>query len=95
LQLTKVNLIEDLDTKDIQEDFFLSSDLPNIKTKSVCYVLIQPNYISTAYIDLTGRFPKKSSRGNEYILVGYHHDGNCVLGQPIRDRRGSTIIEAW
>ena len=80
LQSIKVNLIEDLDTKDIQEDFFLSSDLPNIKTKSVFYVLIQPDYISTTYIDLTGRFPKKSSRGNEYILVSYHHDGNYVLG---------------
>ena len=51
--------------------------------------------ISTACIDLTGRFPKKSSSGNECILVGYHHDGNCVLGEPIKDRRGSTITEAW
>ena len=40
LQSMKVNLIEDLNTKDIQEDFFSSSDSPNIKTKSICYALI-------------------------------------------------------
>jgi len=42
-----------------------------------------------------GRFPKKSSRGNEYILVGYHYYGNCILGIPIKNRRGPTITEVW
>ena len=67
----------------------------NAKTNVVCYAIIQPEHISTAYIDLTGRFPKKTSRGNEYILVGYYHDGNCILGYPIKNRRGPTITEAW
>jgi len=46
-------------------------------------------------MDLTGRFPKRSSCGNQYILVGYHYDGNCILGIPIKNRRGVTITEAW
>ena len=77
------------------DDYFPPLDAPNVKTKSVCYALINLEEISTACIDLTGRFPKKSSRGNEHILVGYHHNGNCILGEPIKDRRGPTITEAW
>ena len=28
-------------------------------------------------------------------MVGYHYDGNCILGAPLKDRRGTTIAEAW
>ena len=46
-------------------------------------------------MDLTGRFPKKSSRGNEYIVVGCNYDANCVVGVPWRNRKGATIAESW
>ena len=47
------------------------------------------------YIDLTRQFPKQSSRDNEYILVSYHYDSNYILGIPIKNRKGSTIITVW
>ena len=31
-----------------------------------------------AFMDLTGRFPKRSRSGNEYILIAYHYDGNVL-----------------
>ena len=37
-----------------------------------------------AYMDLIGRFPYCSSRGNEYILVAYHYDANAILGVPLK-----------
>ena len=40
-----------------------------------------------AYTYLTGRSPYRSSRGNEYILVGYHFDGNTILAEPIKNRQ--------
>ena len=46
-------------------------------------------------MDLTGRFPKRPSRGNEYILVGYHYDGNYIHGIPVKDRKWHSIAEAW
>ena len=46
-------------------------------------------------MDLAGRFPKKSSRDNEYILVAYHYDGNYIQRHPVKDRKGHTIAEAW
>ena len=50
---------------------------------------------TTAYSDLTGRFPYKSSRGNQYILIAYHNDSNAILAEPLSDRRGNTIIKTW
>ena len=46
-------------------------------------------------MDLTGRFPYCSSRGNEYILIAYHYDSNAILGLPIRNRQAATITAAW
>ena len=40
---------------------------PNVKTEDVIYSLISST--DKGFMDLTGRFPYCSSRGNEYILV--------------------------
>ena len=61
----------------------------------MCYVLLNPQEIATGYIDLTGRFPKQSSRGNEYILVAYHYNANLIKAIPIKNRYGQVITEAW
>ena len=81
--------------EDDEKDAFPLSDVPNTRTNDVCYSIINPQEITTGYMDLTGRFPKRSSRGNEYILVGYHFDANHIRGIPIKNRKGSTILEAW
>ena len=65
------------------------------KINQVAYILIDKNNIKTAYQDLTGRFPIKSSRGNEYVLIGYHYDANCILGHPIKDRTSQSLTRAW
>ena len=46
------------------------------------------------YIDITGRFPFRSLRGNQYILVAYHVDANAIYGQPMKNRESDSIIEA-
>ena len=47
------------------------------------------------YTDLTGRFPYRSARGNEYIFIAYNYDGNAILAEPIRNRTAPVITEAW
>ena len=66
-------------------DHFPTSSAPVTKSNQVVYVLIDKSTISTAYQDLTGRFPFKSSSGNEYVLIGYHYDANCIVGHPVKD----------
>ena len=57
--------------------------------------MVDKGSVTTAYQDLTGYFPIKSTWGSEYVLIGYHYDANCILGQPIQDRRAPTITKAW
>ena len=68
---------------------------PNTKTNAVAYLLINTYDVSTGYIDLTSRFSRTSSRGNEYILVSYHHDENTTLATALKDRTAASITKAW
>jgi hypothetical protein len=63
------------------------------KTHDACYSLFATT--EKGFMDLTGRFPYKSSRGNEYILIAYHFDSNAILGLPIKNRQAKTITTAW
>ena len=47
------------------------------------------------YSDLTGRFPHRSSRGNQYVLVIYDYDSNAILAEPIKNRQAQEITKAW
>ena len=78
---------------DAQQDFFPPHS--NEKTNDVCTIIQKLNPKTTAYSDLTGRFPYKSSRGNQYILIVYHYDSNAILAEPLSDRRGHTITKTW
>jgi hypothetical protein len=45
--------------------------------------------------DLTGRFPKASSRGYKYILVLYDYDGNSIQAEPMKNRSDAEAIRAY
>ena len=45
-------------------------------------------------MDLTGRFPYASSRGNEYIMIFYHYDANAILAQPMKNRSAGEFVKA-
>ena len=81
--------------QELDEDNFPASPIPNIKSNDVAYMLIDRKELSTAYTDLTGRFPMRSSRGNQYILIGYHYDANCIHGIAIKNRKSATLTAAW
>jgi hypothetical protein len=46
------------------------------------------------YADQTGKFPCTSASGNNYIMVIYDYDSNTILLEPIRNRKGPTLVEA-
>ena len=56
--------------KDEEKDTFPPSNSPNLRINDVCYAIVNLQEITTGCMDLTGRFPKRSSRGHEYMLVG-------------------------
>ena len=67
----------------------------NTKSRMVAYAIIDHDKHSVGYIDATGRFPQRSSRGHEYILIGYHYDGNTILATPLKDRSATSLTNAW
>ena len=73
---------------------FPSSEEPNNKINEVAYVIVEVKPKNVAYIDFTGRFPYRSSRGNKYILVGYHYGDNAISAESLKNRKLTTITEA-
>ena len=67
----------------------------NLKTKNLICALEPFLPKEKAFSDLTGRFPHRSSRGTEYLLVVYHHDSNAILVEPVKNRQAAEITRAW
>ena len=89
LQSTKNPIIED--------DNF--PDKINNETHEIFVIIgdIQQFAIKTqkAYMDLTGRFPYKSSRGNQYLVIVYDYDANAIVYAPIKTRQSKEIFTAF
>ncbi len=47
------------------------------------------------YTDQTGRFPKKSSQGNQYIMVLIELDSNAILVEAMKNRSSTEMIRAY
>ena len=47
------------------------------------------------YTDQTGRFPVRSSKGNNYIMVFYISFINENLGEPLRNRSNEEISKVY
>ena len=57
--------------------------------------MVDSRKLDTANMDLTGKFPYISRRGNQYILVGYHYDANYIAAVPIKKRTAGEITKGW
>ena len=76
------------------QDSFPAQDTlkPTHQIMSLILPFHQP---SKAYCDLTGKFPFKSSRGNQYIMVFYNYDANYINAIAIRSRQAAEIKNAF
>ena len=65
------------------------------KDKKFFYMISNMTTAFKSYIDLTGRFPHQSSRGNKYVFVAYKYNKNAILVEPMKNREADTIINVW
>ncbi len=56
---------------------------PGVKHKDV-YLMVFDATKKSMFSDQTGLFPKKSSRGNQYIMVLVHPNSNGILQEPMK-----------
>jgi hypothetical protein len=47
------------------------------------------------YTNQIGRFPKKSSRGNQYIMVLIEIDSNAILVKAMKNQTAGEMIRAY
>ena len=78
--------------KEEEMDFFPTE---GIGEKTYHYASKIIPFKEKSYLDLTGRFPHKSSRGFEYLYVLYDFDSNAIEALPIKNRQAKTLVEAW
>ena len=61
-----------------------------------CFFIVCTKEEGTTYSDLCGRYPVKSSRGNQYIMVCYDYDSNAILAEQIQTKHHKrTTKNAW
>ena len=48
-----------------------------------------------AYTNQIGRFPHKTTRGNEYVFTLYDYDAQIILQHPLKSRQGKEIADAF
>ena len=70
-------------------------DSKNQRTHDVWHALAGVPDLKVGYMNLTGFFPQRLFRVNDYLLAGFHRDSNYVCTVPIKNREGSTATEAW
>ena len=47
------------------------------------------------YSNQTGRFPVRSYRGNQYIMVLLEVDSDAILAEPMKDRTSGEMTRAY
>ena len=70
---------------------------PSKKERTVFYRVLDVNEEAAQkiYTDQPGRFPKKSSRGNQYIMVLTEVDSDAILVEPMKNRTAGEMIRAY
>ena len=59
------------------------------------YNVEQDEALLKRYTDQTGRFPKKSSQENQYIMVLVELDSNAILVEGMKDHTSGEMIRAY
>ena len=72
-----------------------STDVDPLGSRShFCYAsIMEPT--GQIYSDQTGRFITPSSNGNNYLIIVYDYDSNCIFAEPIKTRTSAAILGGY
>jgi hypothetical protein len=60
-----------------------------------CFAVLADTNEKTIYTDLTGKFPIRSYKGNQYIFLTYIYDLNAIIVRPMKSRDASEILKTF
>ena len=70
-------------------------EVDNKRTNNMFVTVYTHQDLEKSYSDQTGRFPARSSRGNQYVFVLYNYDTNSIHSRGLKDRQSQKIVDAW
>ena len=75
----------------------IESPRPTKKERTIFYKVmhVHDEAALKIYTDQPGRFPKKSSRGNQYIMVMTEVDSDAILVEPMKNRTAGEMSRAY
>jgi hypothetical protein len=77
-------------------DVSLSQEPRNKRTHVVFTSILAATDLRKSYSNQTGKFPVQSSRGYNYIMILYNHDGSIViLSKPLKTCQASELTKTW
>ncbi|KAL7527155.1 hypothetical protein ACHAWF_008701, partial [Thalassiosira exigua] len=59
-----------------------------------CHAALADSVKGTVYTDITGRFPARSYKGNQYIMLAYVYQTNSILVRAMKSREATEQVEA-
>ena len=60
-----------------------------------CYATLADANENTLYTDLTGKFPVRSYKGNQYLFIAYVYSENAILVRPMKTREAKSFLQAF
>ena len=71
-------------------------DITQLKGKKIRDVYTKVYVVcGTILSDQRGQFPKRSQRGNKYIMVMVKIDSNAILVEPLNSRKDPELTRAY
>ena len=94
---TKTTTLALDDSDDVLGNNNIEAPRPRKKERTVFYRVLDMNEEAAQkiYTDQPGRFPKKSSRGNQYIMVLNEVDSDAILIELMKNRTAGEMIRAY
>jgi hypothetical protein len=57
------------------------------------HIMVKP--LSRLFTDDTGRFPFRTTSGNQYVMIAYHADSNAILAAPFQSKHDCHRLAAY
>ena len=96
LRSTKANADSEPDFDDVENATMNQTHSLTKQKESVLMVFdLSDEAQRLMYTDQTGKFPKKSSKGNHYIMVLIEIDSNAILVEAMKNRTAGEMIRAY
>jgi hypothetical protein len=67
------------------------------KQKSIFFKVynLEEEALRKIWTNQTGRFPKQSNRGNQYIMVLTKSDSSAILVEPMKNRSAGEMVRSY